>query len=509
MRPCSVGFDPVSPRPRAAQIPVEQPDDLEHAESHYRHLARGFNWLGGATVVSKAIDFSTILVVLLYLSKAQVGVASLVISVGMVIEAFDGLGTSEAMIQARSVSRLQLDTLFWIILGVSATAAGLTLLVAPLVEKVYGVPGMAVYFIVIAAKQPLVGAAVIPLALLNRQLKYERIAAVGVLATLAAAVTRLGLAIGGAGAWALVGAFASSGLYILIGTLLFEPFRPRLRFQWSGIVPLMGFGLRATASNIFEQIFKNIGYLLVGEFYGAARLAVYRVAFDVAMEPALAVGTLVNRTAMPIFARVSQARDHLAQSLTWSLRRLVILVAPLTVGLILVAHPLMTLLHDGQGYSYVAAAFPLQLLAAAALLRVSLQLLMPLLLGTGRPGTVARLSAATLVLVGAGILTACLIFPAQTGIIAVSGVWLGVYPLLLIWGVFYLRRHWDIRAGDLGRAFIMPLIGVAGMTATAAAARHWAYGDNPKIRIGIVLAAMIVTYACLFLHAWKRSKRVA
>ena len=62
MRPCSVRFDPVSPRPRPHRSSGTA-RHLVHAESHYRHLARGFNWLGGATVVSKAIDFSTILVV--------------------------------------------------------------------------------------------------------------------------------------------------------------------------------------------------------------------------------------------------------------------------------------------------------------------------------------------------------------------------------------------------------------------------------------------------------------
>ncbi|MDR3683510.1 MAG: oligosaccharide flippase family protein [Geothrix sp.] len=483
---------------------VTPPAAPQTPQSHYRHLARGFNWLGSATIIAKVIDFSTILVVLLYLTKAQVGIASLVISFGMVVEALDGLGTSEAMIQADAVSRRQLDSLFWFILAVAVAAAGMTLLASPWIEKIYGVPGMATYFLVIAAKQPLVGAAVVPLALLNRELKYERIAAISVFSTVAAALTRLGLAVGGAGAWALVGAFASSGLYILIGTLLFRPFRPRLRFHLPEILPLVRFGLRAATSNIFEQIFKNIDYLLIGGFYGAAQLAVYRVAFDVAMEPAIAVGALVNRTAMPVFARVAQVRDHLAQSLTWSLRRLVVLVAPLMVGLILVARPLMTLLHDGQGHSYAAAALPLELLAGAALLRVSSQLLMPLLLGSGRPGTAARLSAATLALLSAGILAACLIFPARTGIIAVSAVWLGVYPLLLVWGVLYLHRHWEIHAGALGRAFLVPLIGIAAMVAAVAAARALIGGDNLKLQIGITLAAVLLTYAGLFLHARKR-----
>jgi O-antigen/teichoic acid export membrane protein len=470
-------------------------------DSYQRHLGRGFNWLGGATIIAKVIDFSTILAVLLFLTKQQVGVASLVVSVGMVVEAFDGLGTGEALVQARSVSRLQLDTLFWFVLGAAVLVAGLTLLAAPWIEAIYGVAGMAAYFQAVAVKQPLVGAALIPLAIMNRDLQYERIAVVNVGATLAAALTRLGLAVSGAGAWALVAGYSASGLYILIGALLARPFRPALRFRMSVILPLARFGMRAAAANLFEQIFKNVDYLLIGWFYGASQLAVYRVAFDVAMEPAMAVGTLVNRTALPVFARVAAGKDHFVQSLTWSLRRLVILVAPLMVGLMLVADPLTALIHDDRGNSYAAAALPLKLLAAAALMRVTSQLLSPVMMASGRPGTAARLSAMTLLLLSAGILVAGFSFHAQTGIIAVSAIWLGVYPLLLVWGTRYLRRHWGIRAGTLARTFIVPCVGIGAMVSIVAAARLLIGGSDPAIQIGIVLAATALTYAGLFLHA--------
>jgi hypothetical protein len=39
-------------------------------EGHKRHLGRGFNWLGGATIVAKIVDFSTIIVVPVDLTKA-------------------------------------------------------------------------------------------------------------------------------------------------------------------------------------------------------------------------------------------------------------------------------------------------------------------------------------------------------------------------------------------------------------------------------------------------------
>ncbi|MBS0273127.1 MAG: oligosaccharide flippase family protein [Proteobacteria bacterium] len=469
-------------------------------DSHRQHLSRGFNWLGGATIIAKIIDFSTILVVLLFLTKEQVGIASLVVSIGMIIEAFDGLGTADALVQAPSVSRLQLDTLFWFIVGAALVVAALTLLAAPWIAVIYGAAGMATYFLAIAAKQPLVAAAVIPLAVMNRNLQFERIAIVNVCATFGAAMTRFGLAIAGAGAWALVAGYTASGLFLLLGASLASPFKPRLRFHMPAIAPLLHFGIRAGTSNIVEQVFKNVDYLLIGWFYGPAPLAIYLVAFEVAMEPAMAIGTLVNRTALPVFAKIAAMKDQLSQALIWSVGRIATLVAPLMMGLILVANPLMALLHDGQGHSYAAAALPLKLLAGAALLRVISQILYPLMMATGRPGSAARLSAATLILLTMGIAAAGLSFPAKNGIIAVSVVWFSVYPVLIIWGIRHLRAHWNIRAADFLQVFGVPAAGICALAGMVEIGRLFIPSGDLKIQTGLVLAAAALTYAGLFLR---------
>jgi O-antigen/teichoic acid export membrane protein len=421
-------------------------------DSHQQHLRRGFNWLGGAMIIAKLTDFGTILVVLLFLTKEQVGVASLVVAIGTVIEALDGLGTGAALVQAPSLSRRQLDSLFWFIVGGALVVAGMTLLAAPWIASLFGITGMAAYFLAVAIKQPLVGAAVIPLAIMNRDLQYERIAVVNVCSTFATALTRIGLVILGAGAWAIVVAYTASGLYTVAGAWVARPFWPRLRISMSAISPLLRFGLRATTSTLFEQLVNNFHYLFVGWFYGAAPLAEYRVAYDLAMEPANAAGLLINRTALPVFAKVSAVREHLAESLTWSLRRLLVVVCPVAAAIILAAGPITAWIHDGQGRSYAAARLPLQLLAAAAVFRVVAQLAYPLLLGSGRPQMAVRLSAATLLLLGAGMLLVGFTIPATSGTVAMSTVWLAVYPLLLIWQSRYLQRHWNISARDLIRA---------------------------------------------------------
>ncbi len=473
-------------------------------DSHQEHLHRGFKWLGSAAVIVKAADLATLFAVLLFLSKSEVGIASLVISIGALVEAFLGLGTREALVQARTVSRIQLDSLFWFVAGAALIAAVLVLLTAPLFQAFYGVAGMAIYFLAVAAKQPIVSAALIPLALMNRDLQYERIAVVGVCATLGTALTRLGLAVSGAGVWALVASNCAGALYTLIGAQLARPFGPRLRFQMAEIRPLTHFGVRAVTSSFLDQLLDNIDYLLVGRFYGPAQLAVYGVALTAAMEPALAVGTLINRTALPVFARASLVKEQLAQSLMWSLRRLAWVVVPLMAAFILAAGPLTALIHDGQGHSYAAAAVPLELLAAAALLRVTSQLFYPVVIGTGHPGLAARLSAVTLLLLAAGIVIVGSHFPARAGIIAVSAVWVAVYPLLLIWESRYLRRQWNIGAGELVRAFIMPSIGAVAIASVVEGAQLLAGGGDPRSQLGVVVAATALTYAGLFLHARQR-----
>ena len=477
------------------------PTDAQTAAQHRRHLARGFNWLGGATLIAKVTDFSTIVVVLLYLTQQQVGIGSLVMSFGMMIEAFDGLGTGDALLQAAEGGRQQLDSLFWYIIGVAVIVSTLTLAAAPLVQILYHQPGMAAYFIAIAVKQPLVGAAMIPLALLNRELCFERIAIINVAATFGAALVRLVIALLGGGTWALVGGFLASGVFILAGSLWARPFIPGLRFSFSAIQPLVRFGLRSSGAHIFEQIFKNIDSLLVGWFYGPTPLALYSVVFGLAMEPAMAVGALVNRTALPVFARVAAAPAQLKAALLWSLQRLTTLVAPFMAALVLLALPLTSLLHDSQGHSYAAGALPLQILAAAAMLRVTTQLLTPVLLASGKPGTAAGLSGVTLTMLTVAILVTGLTCHTSLGLIAVAAAWFAVYPPLLGWGANYLRRQWDISLRELLRPFLAPGLGIVAMVVATEALRLLPWGERPAVRIASVVAATGLAYAGLLLQA--------
>jgi hypothetical protein len=93
---------------------------------------------------------------------------------------------------------------------------GVTLLAALLIAALYGNASIAAYLGMVALKQPLVAMALIPLALLNRGLQFDRMATVNVSATLAVALTRLALAFAGPGSWVLAAGYTASGFYLLL-----------------------------------------------------------------------------------------------------------------------------------------------------------------------------------------------------------------------------------------------------------------------------------------------------
>jgi O-antigen/teichoic acid export membrane protein len=161
----------------------------------------------------------------------------------------------------------------------------------------------------------------------------------------------------------------------------------------------------------------------------------------------------------------------------------------------------MGMLHDSQGHSYAAAAFPLQILAAAAILRVTSQLLTPILLSSGQPGTAAKLSAVTLALLGSFILAACLLVHGRPGLVAVSCAWVAVYPLLLSWGALYLKRRWKLRPLALLAPFLAPGLAVLFMGALVRGLGLFGWSQAPLPHIALVLAATGLAYAGLFWRA--------
>ncbi len=419
------------------------------------HFKRGFFWLGSANLVTRLMDVASILVVLWFLTKAQMGLATLAWSVAVILEAFNGLGIGTAIVQTEEVTEDQLSSAWWFVMALAGLLTAGIAALSGVVAWIYNAPSLRWMVMVSGIKLLFVGAALIPLHLLNRKLRFKEIGAVQTSATLLASLTKIGLAAAGFGAWALVLGNVAHGLFTALGAYLVEPFLPRLHFAYREIKSLVSFGFKVALSGIVYHFYRNADYLIVGRFLGNEALGVYRVAFDVAMTPAMTLQKVVSRTALPVYSRLAREPEKMAESFLWVHETLAFLVAPVVVFLSFASPDLFPLIGKAQ---WVGAAPAAVVLAWAALLRVLAQAFPDIYHASGRPGYAVANSLMSLALLVTTFSLAIGLFSDRYGIMAVAYAWLLIYPLLLSILWVMARRLVPLRVTSHLRAFVHPML---------------------------------------------------
>ncbi len=458
-----------------------------------RHeMKRGLWWMGGATLAMRLLDVAGTFIVLQFLGPAEMGIATLAWSLSVAIEAFNGLGVGQVLVRQKDLSHRELSGLFWFctLLGVAAVAVMAA--VAPFVAQFYANWRLYPMIVVAATKLIFVGAALVPLQLLTRDLDFRTSGAAQTIATLGESITKVALVLAGLGAWGLVIANVGRGLYLLLALWWLAPFRPALTAADDATRRSIRFGLRVAAGSIIYQVYRNMDFLLVGRFLGTRAVGIYRVAWDLGMTPLEIVVNLVNRVQYPIYARLQEHAEELKAAFYRSARSLLLTLGP-AVALICFASPdILRLIAEGR---WLAAAPLVQILVWASLLRGVAQLFPALYIATGHPVysvVDSVVTGGTLVL---GFLLALVFAPPATAMTWVALVWLLSYPMALALHFTLVRRTAPITPASMGRSLGPAVLALALLSLVlAAASRLRGVLDSPALTLIVLVVIGLGSY---------------
>jgi O-antigen/teichoic acid export membrane protein len=465
----------------------DRPIDARH------EMKRGLWWMGGATLAMRVLDVGGTLVVLQFLGPGEMGLATLAWSLSVAMEAFNGLGVGQVVVRQRDLSHRELSGLFWFstLLGVAAVAVMAAL--APFVAQFYANWRLYPMIVAAAAKLILVGAALVPLQLLTRDLNFRVSGAVQTLATLGESITKVVLVVAGMGAWGLVLANVARGLYLLAALWWLAPFRPALAVEDASTRRSIRFGLRVAAASIIYHVYRNTDFLLIGRFLGTRAVGIYRAAWDLGMTPLEIILQVVNRVQFPIYARLQSLPQELTRAFYRSARSLLLILGPIA-ALICFASP--DIFHLIGGGKWLPAVPLVQLLVWASLLR-GISLLFPQLYhATGVPELAVYDSLVTGATLVAGFLLALTLAPAETGTLWVCRVWLRSFPLALGMPFLMARRCAPITPLGMARELARPALGMlllSGLLALGATLRGPL--GSPLLSLLLLLGLSVAGYA--------------
>lgn len=432
----------------------EQPIDARN------EMKRGLWWMGGATVAMRVLDAGGSLLALQFLSRADVGLAALAWSFSVALEAFNGLGVGYVIVRQKELTHGELSGVFWFctLLGVAAVAVMAA--VGPFLAVFYADWRLYPMIVVSAAKLVFVGAALVPLQLLTRDLHFKLSGAAQTIATLGEAVTKVVLVVAGFGAWGLVIANLARGVFLCLALWWLAPFRPVLRAADAAVRRAIRFGLRVSAAGIPYQLYRNMDNLLIGRVLGTSVLGIYQTAFQLGMAPLEIVLQLVNRVQFPIYSALRDRPAELAQALSRSARTLFLFLGPVAALLCFGSADILAMIGHGK---WLPAVPLIQVLVWASLLRGVSQLFPQVYIATGHPKYAivdSLLTGATLV---SGFALALAVAPEGRGAMWVALVWLISYPIPLFAHYVMIRRCVPVTVGAFARELARPALGIAAL----------------------------------------------
>lgn len=359
-----------------------------------RRVLHAGGWNFGLRMVLRVSTTARMVVLARLLAPDDFGLMGVAFVALEFLERVTSTGFRPALVQRRGRIDDHLDTAWTVDLIRHLVVAGGLVLGAPLVAALFNEPRAVTVVQVMALGIAISGLTNIGIVFFERELEFHRLFLYQLSGILANIIVGIGAAVALRNVWALVLGFLAQHLVSTIASYFVHPHRPRLRFQRQQAAEMFGFGKWVFGADTLTYLLNNVDYVVVGRMLGSGPLGLYRVAFNFSQLAATELTLVIGKVAFPAYSKLQASAERLSRAYLQSVDVVAALAVPASVGLALVAAPLVEVL---LGERWVPMTLSLQMLALVGMTRALASTSGPLFRAVGRPAMVAKLAGARLV----------------------------------------------------------------------------------------------------------------
>lgn len=455
-------------------------------------VTRGLTWTLIDTWGTQLLGLAVFAILANLLLPADFGLVALAAVFVAFAQLLVDQGLGDALIQRPTVTRSQIDTSFWVavVTGVLLMAVGLVL--AGPIATALGEPRLEPILQVLSLTFVLAALNSIQMALLRREMRFRSLAIRKLTAVAGGGIVGIGMAVGGYGAWALVGQQLASATISVLMLWTVSPWRPGLKVSVEDFRSLFSFGIQVVGGDILNFLSRNVDNLLIGAYLGLTPLGFYAVGYRILDTSQQLLVNFARRLAFPIFARLQHDVDRLRRAYARVTAAVSVIILPGYIGLALVAQEAIVVIFGERWASSGPVAAVLFLIGPVLTVQLFSGSLMN---GVGHPEITFRIRLATTIVNVAGFFVAIFFF---RDIVAVAAAFVIrgylVMPLILWW----VRRYADIGLRDQLGGLRSPLLATVVMAAAIIGVKFALLGH---VSASLLLLAEFVTGAITFFTA--------
>jgi O-antigen/teichoic acid export membrane protein len=301
-----------------------------------KSVVAGVKWTLLSYTVGRLLSLVSSVLLARLLTPADFGLMAMATVIISFVDLFSNLGTAAAIIQQRTLSRELISSLFWLNVAFGVAVTTVLFLLAPVLAGLYREPRLVEVMQCLALTLCVGGLRSVHQALLQRELAFDTLAKVEIVAGLVSLVGGVVLALLGFGVWSLVVQSVIWNVLMTALVWLFSRWRPQLVFQWGLIKTVARYSLNLTGFSVFNYFARNADKFIIGRYLGVQPLGNYDLAYRLLLYPINAISSVVGRVVFPAYAKIQDDNAQLRRTFLKIASAIALVSFPVMFGLMVV-----------------------------------------------------------------------------------------------------------------------------------------------------------------------------
>jgi O-antigen/teichoic acid export membrane protein len=341
-----------------------------NSELHSKTVRAGI-WSFIEAICLRGLQFVVGVILARLLLPEQFGLVGMLMVFMAIAQTFLDSGFGAALIHKQVISEKDISSVFYFNLLMGIIAAVCLCVAAPHIATFYNQPILTPMLRVLSIVLVVNAFGLVQGILLTRAIDFKMQTKVTIIASFLSGFIGIGMAYWGYGVWSLVAQQIANAIFRTLLLWIFNRWRPAWLISLQSLREMFGFGSRLLASGLLNTIFDNVYLVVIGKLFLPADLGYFTRANSLQQLPSTTLASVVGRVTFPVFSTIQNDPERIKRGMKKALTLLMLVNAPLMIGLAVVARPLVLVLLTAkwtpcipylQLLSLLGLLFPLHLI---------------------------------------------------------------------------------------------------------------------------------------------------
>jgi len=325
---------------------------------------KGGIWLFSFRTLQQIISWTTTIIIARILLPEDYGLMEIATVFVGYVALFSELGLGSAIIQRKQITNDELSSTFWFTVFLGLFLAFICFMLSYPTVMIFNEPRILRITQFAATIYLLGGILIVPINILNRELKFKQIGFINFIAGTISCVAMILMALRGYGVWTLIGGHFIRELAKVILVFLILSWKPKFHFNLKEVKPYLKFGLNVAGARSFRYIYTKSDRFFAGRILGAHILGYYSLALRLSRIPTDRIVSLIQQVSFPVFSKYQNDAVKFKNCYLKILKFISVIVFPIFIGSAFLADKIvLTLL----GNKWLPMIFPFRILCLAQL----------------------------------------------------------------------------------------------------------------------------------------------